>query len=91
MPTTLRPSKSWGPGCEYPPVSKAMGAAGSCLELYFTHWEQETRFATAYKAVLQMANMAIACADYYVVGQEHHITTFEAAELAMSLHGMCFS
>jgi hypothetical protein len=27
--------------------------------------------------------MAIACADYHVVGQGHHVTTFEAVELAM--------
>jgi hypothetical protein len=40
-------------------------------------------FATAYNAILQLAKMAIACAGYRVVGQGHHVTTFEAVELAM--------
>jgi hypothetical protein len=40
-------------------------------------------FATAYNAVLQLAKMAIACAGYRVVGQGHHVTTFEAVKLAM--------
>jgi hypothetical protein len=43
----------------------------------------DRRFATAYNAVLQLAKMAIACAGYRVVGQGHHVTTFEAVELAM--------
>jgi hypothetical protein len=41
------------------------------------------QFATAYNAVLQLAKMAIACAGYRVVGQGHHVTTFEAVKLAM--------
>jgi hypothetical protein len=43
----------------------------------------DRQFATAYNAVLQLAKMAIACAGYRVVGQGHHLTTFEALELAM--------
>src|SRR5919109_3589612 len=43
----------------------------------------DRQFATAYNAVLQLAKMAIACAGYRVVGQGHHVTTFEAVELAM--------
>jgi hypothetical protein len=43
----------------------------------------DRKFATAYNAVLQLAKMAIACAGYRVVGQGHHLTTFEAVELAM--------
>jgi uncharacterized protein len=43
----------------------------------------DRQFATAYNAVLQLAKMAIACAGYRVVGQGHHLTTFEAVELAM--------
>lgn len=43
----------------------------------------DRQFATAYNAVLQLAKMAIACARYRVVGQGHHLTTFEALELAM--------
>lgn len=43
----------------------------------------DRKFATAYNAVLQLAKMAIACAGYRVVGQGHHLTTFEALELAM--------
>jgi hypothetical protein len=43
----------------------------------------DRQFATAYNAVLQQAKMAIACAGYRVVGQGHHLTTFEAVELAM--------
>jgi hypothetical protein len=42
----------------------------------------DRQFATAYNAVLQLAKMAIACAGYRVVGQGHHLTTFEAVELA---------
>ncbi len=38
----------------------------------------DRQFATAYNAVLQLAKMAIACAGYRVVGQGHHLTTFEA-------------
>jgi hypothetical protein len=47
----------------------------------------DRRFATAYNAVLQMAKMATACAGYRVVGQGHHVTTFEAVELTMG-HGV---
>jgi hypothetical protein len=43
----------------------------------------DRQFATAYNAVLQLAKMAVACAGYRVVGQGHHLTTFEAVELAM--------
>lgn len=43
----------------------------------------DRKFATAYNAVLQLAKMTIACAGYRVVGQGHHLTTFEALELAM--------
>jgi hypothetical protein len=43
----------------------------------------DRQFATAYNAVLQLAKIAIACAGYRVVGQGHHVTTFEAVELAM--------
>jgi uncharacterized protein (UPF0332 family) len=43
----------------------------------------DRKFATAYNAVLQLAKMAIACAGYRVVGHGHHLTTFEAVELAM--------
>jgi hypothetical protein len=43
----------------------------------------DRQFATAYNAVLQLAKMAIACAGYRVVGQGHHLTTFEAVALAM--------
>jgi hypothetical protein len=42
------------------------------------------QFATAYNnAVLQLAKMAIACAGYRVVGQDNHVSTFEAVKLAM--------
>jgi hypothetical protein len=43
----------------------------------------DRKFATAYNAVLQLAKMVIACAGYRVVGSGHHVTTFEALELAM--------
>jgi hypothetical protein len=43
----------------------------------------DRQFATACNAVLQLAKMAIACAGYRVVGQGHHVTTFEAVKLAM--------
>jgi hypothetical protein len=43
----------------------------------------DRKFATAYNAILPLAKMAIACAGYRVVGQGHHLTTFEALELAM--------
>jgi hypothetical protein len=43
----------------------------------------DRQFATAYNAVFQLAKMAIACAGYRVVGQGHHLTTFEAVALAM--------
>src|SRR5579864_7280973 len=43
----------------------------------------DRRFATAYNAVLQLAKMVIACAGYRVAGVGHHLTTFEALEIAM--------
>src|SRR5712692_638155 len=43
----------------------------------------DRRFATACNAVLQLAKMVIACAGYRVVGPGHHLTTFEALEIAM--------
>jgi hypothetical protein len=43
----------------------------------------DRRFATAYNAVLQLAKMVIACSGYRVVGAGHHVTTFEAVEIAM--------
>ena len=43
----------------------------------------DRRFATAYKAVLQMGKMVLACAGYRVVGPGRHLTTFEAVEIAM--------
>src|SRR5437764_9662401 len=43
----------------------------------------DRRFATAYNAALQLAKMVIACAGYRVVGPGHHLTTFEALEIAM--------
>lgn len=43
----------------------------------------DRRFATAYNAVLQLGKMVVACAAYRVVGPGHHLTTFEAVEIAM--------
>src|SRR5437016_9677484 len=43
----------------------------------------DRRFATAYNAVLQLGKMVLACAGYRVVGPGHHLTTFEAVEIAM--------
>jgi uncharacterized protein (UPF0332 family) len=43
----------------------------------------DRRFATAYNAALQLAKMVIACSGYRVVGAGHHVTTFEALEIAM--------
>jgi len=43
----------------------------------------DRRFATAYNAVLQLGKIVIACAGYRVVGSGHHLTTFEAVEIAM--------
>ena len=43
----------------------------------------DRRFATAYNAVLQLGKMIVACAGYRVVGPGHHLTTFEAVEIAM--------
>ena len=43
----------------------------------------DRRFATAYNAVLQLGKMVIACNGYRVVGPGHHLTTFEAVEIAM--------
>lgn len=40
-------------------------------------------FATSFNAALQTAKMAIACEGYRAVGQGHHKTTLEAAELAV--------
>jgi hypothetical protein len=44
----------------------------------------DRRFATAYNAALQAANMAIACAEYRVTAQAgHHKVTLEAMKLAL--------
>src|SRR5438552_13248178 len=43
----------------------------------------DRRFATAYNAALQLAKIVIACSGYRVVGSGHHLTTFEALEIAM--------
>jgi hypothetical protein len=43
----------------------------------------DRRFATAYNAVLQLGKMVVACAGYRVVGPGHHLTTFEAVEIAL--------
>ena len=43
----------------------------------------DRRFATAYNAVLQLAKIVIACSGYRVVGSGHHLTTFEALQIAM--------
>ena len=43
----------------------------------------DRRFATAYNAVLQLAKMVLACTGYRVTGIGHHLTTFEALELAI--------
>jgi hypothetical protein len=44
----------------------------------------DRRFATAYNAALQAANMAIACAGYRVTAQTgHHRVTVEAIALAI--------
>jgi hypothetical protein len=43
----------------------------------------DRRFATAYNAVLQLSKMVIACSGYRVAGAGHHMTTFDALELAM--------
>jgi uncharacterized protein (UPF0332 family) len=43
----------------------------------------DRRFATAYNAVLQLGKMVIACSGYRVAGAGHHLTTFEAVEIAM--------
>jgi uncharacterized protein (UPF0332 family) len=44
----------------------------------------DRRFATAYNAALQLAQMVIACAGYRVTARSgHHKTSFEALELAM--------
>jgi uncharacterized protein (UPF0332 family) len=43
----------------------------------------DRRFATAYNAVLQLGKMVISCAGYRAVGPGHHLTTFEAVEIAM--------
>ena len=41
------------------------------------------RFATAYKAVLQLATIVIACCGYRVTGPGHHETTLRAFEVGM--------
>jgi uncharacterized protein (UPF0332 family) len=43
----------------------------------------DRRFATAYNAVLQLGKIVLACAGYRVVGPGHHLTTFEAVQIAM--------
>ncbi len=43
----------------------------------------DRRFATAYNAVLQLAKIVIACSGYRVVGPGHHMTTFEALDIAI--------
>lgn len=44
----------------------------------------DRRFATAYNAALQAANMAIACSGYRITAKVgHHQLSFEAANLAM--------
>jgi len=44
----------------------------------------DRRFATAYNAALQVANMAIACAGYRVTGKTgHHKISFESIRLAL--------
>jgi hypothetical protein len=44
----------------------------------------DRRFATAYNAALQAANMAIACAGYRVTAKTgHHKITFNSANLAL--------
>ncbi|MGH9409392.1 MAG: hypothetical protein ACRD1V_08040 [Vicinamibacterales bacterium] len=46
----------------------------------------DRKYATAYNAALQAANMAIACAGYRVTAKTgHHKTTFYSANLASSL------
>ena len=54
-----------------------------CNDVRVPGLSTDRQFAIAYNAVLQLAKMAIACAGYRVVGQGHHLTTFEALELAM--------
>src|SRR5579863_1972266 len=43
----------------------------------------DRRFATAYNAALQLAKMVTACSGCRLVGSGHHLTTFEALEIAM--------
>jgi len=43
----------------------------------------DRRFATAYNAILQLSKMVIACSGYRVTGSGHHLTTFDALEIAM--------
>ena len=46
----------------------------------------DRRFATAYNAALQGANVAIACAGYRVTAKTgHHKITFYSANLALGL------
>jgi hypothetical protein len=52
-------------------------------DAYVPGLSSDRQFATAYNAVLQLAKMAMACAGYRVVDQGHHLTTFEALELAI--------
>jgi uncharacterized protein (UPF0332 family) len=45
---------------------------------------EDRRFATAYNAALQTANMAIACAGYRIASVPgHHRLTFDGAKLAL--------
>ena len=50
----------------------------------------DRRFATAYNAVLQLSKIAIACAGYRASGPGHHLTTFEAVEIAMGANVAAF-
>jgi SAV_6107-like HEPN len=43
----------------------------------------DRRFATACNAALQSVKIVIACSGYRVVGAGHHLTTFDALEIAM--------
>lgn len=47
----------------------------------------DRRFGIAYEAVLILCKLAIACAGYRVRGHAGHVTTFEAARLALGPAG----
>jgi hypothetical protein len=52
----------------------------------------DRRFATAYNAALQTANMAIACAGYRVSAKTgHHKVTVEAITLAVGASGSAYA